>query len=83
MPPILTINGHRVVIYTADHRPAHVHVIGSGFEVVFNLNCPNGPIEIRTIGGKATDAAIRRIAGLIEAETSALCAAWRKHHGNY
>jgi hypothetical protein len=36
MPTIATINGYRVVIYTADHRPAHVHVIGAGFEIVFN-----------------------------------------------
>jgi hypothetical protein len=36
MPTISTINGHRVIIFPADHRPAHVHVIGAGFEVVFN-----------------------------------------------
>ena len=83
MPTISTINGHRVVIYTADHRPAHVHVIGAGFEVVFNLNCPKGPLEVRTITGKVSDASIRRIARLVEPEIAAFCAAWRKHHGNY
>jgi hypothetical protein len=83
MPTISTINGHRVVIYPADHRPAHVHVIGAGFEVVFNLNCPKGPLEVRTIAGKVSDASIRRIARLVEPEIAAFCAAWRKHHGNY
>ena len=83
MPTVSTINGHRVVIYPADHRPAHVHVIGAGFEVVFNLNCPKGPLEVRTIAGKVSDASIRRIARLVEPEIAAFCAAWRKHHGNY
>jgi hypothetical protein len=83
MPTLSTINGHRVVIYPADHRPAHVHVIGAGFEVVFNLNCPSGPSELRTICGKVSDSAIRRIAQMIEADIAAFCAAWRKHHGNF
>jgi hypothetical protein len=83
MPTISTINGHRVVIYPADHRPAHVHVIGAGFEVVFSLNCPHGPLEVRTVTGKVSDAAIRRIARMIEPEIAAFCTAWRKHHGNY
>ena len=83
MPTISTINGHRVVIYPADHRPAHVHVIGADFEVVFILNCPDGPIEVMTIVGKVSDAAIRRIARNIEPEIAVFCAAWSKHHGNF
>ena len=30
MPAILRLGKLRVVIYTNDHRPPHVHVIGSG-----------------------------------------------------
>jgi hypothetical protein len=82
MPTIATINGYRVVVYLADHRPAHVHVIGAGFEVVFNLNCPKGPLDVRNIAGKVSDRTIYRIARLIEPEIAAF-AAWRKHHGNY
>ena len=37
----------RVVIYSNDHRPAHVHVIGAGKEAVFELNCPPGPVVLR------------------------------------
>lgn len=61
MPTIATVS-HRGVIYTADHRPAHVHVIGAGFEIVFNLNCPNGPLDVRNIVGKVSDRTIYRIA---------------------
>ena len=32
MPTILRFRGLRVMIYTNDHRPPHVHVIGPGTE---------------------------------------------------
>ena len=47
MPTILRFAGVRVVIYTNDHRPAHVHVIGDGCEAVFEMNCAGGPIVLR------------------------------------
>jgi hypothetical protein len=40
MPTVLRVAGLRIVIYFADHRPAHVHVVGRGGEAVFDLNCP-------------------------------------------
>jgi Protein of unknown function (DUF2442)/Domain of unknown function (DUF4160) len=43
MPTVSRVAGLRIVIYSADHRPAHVHVIGRGGEPVFDLNCPKGP----------------------------------------
>ena len=42
MVTVERIGGLRVVIYPNDHRPAHVHVIGKGYEAVFKLNCPKG-----------------------------------------
>ncbi len=47
MPTVKRIDGSRVVIYPNDHRPAHVHVIGSDSEAVFDLHCPFGPAEVR------------------------------------
>jgi hypothetical protein len=47
MPTVLRFNGLRVVIYPNDHRPVHVHMIGSGCEAVFRLNCLAGPVELR------------------------------------
>jgi hypothetical protein len=47
MPTVLRFDGLRGVIYPNDHRPAHVHVIGRGREAVFDLNCPDGPTELR------------------------------------
>jgi hypothetical protein len=37
----------RVMIYTNDHRPAHVHVWDGKRQAVYNLNCPAGPIDLR------------------------------------
>jgi len=47
MPTVLRLDGLRVMIYTNDHRPAHVHVISTEGEAVFVLNCPEGPPELR------------------------------------
>ena len=45
MPTISRFDGLRVVIYPADHRPEHVHVIGAEGEAVFILHCPAGAPE--------------------------------------
>jgi hypothetical protein len=47
VPTVLRIGGLRVVIWPNDHRPADVHVKGSGGEAVFNLNSPGGPSALR------------------------------------
>lgn len=84
MPTILKTQGMRVVIYPADHRPAHVHVMGADFEVVFVLNCPDGPNELRNIGaGKVSKTRIEQVRKVLAPHLDELCAAWRKHHGRY
>ncbi len=47
VPTVMRFDGLRVVVYSNDHRPAHIHVIGRGCEAVFNLNCSAGPAEVR------------------------------------
>jgi hypothetical protein len=83
MPTILILNGLNLVIYSADHRPANVHIQGAGFEIVFHLNCPDGPLGVRGIKGKVSNASICRVAKLIVPSLSTLCGAWRNIHGNY
>jgi hypothetical protein len=79
MPTVLRIGGLRVVIYPNDHRPAHVHVIGS-HEAVFDLRCPDGPPELRENYGFGRQE-ISRIAAAVAAELAALCEEWRSIHG--
>jgi len=81
MPTVLRIGGLRVVVYTEDHRPAHVHVVGDG-EAVFALNCPDGPPELReSYGFKAQ--VLARIQKELSACLQDLCTAWSEIHGFY
>jgi hypothetical protein len=82
MPTVLKIGGLRVVVYPNDHRPAHVHVIGSDREAVFNLHCPNGPPEVRENYGFSRRE-IGTIAGALAVCLASLCAAWREVHGSF
>ncbi|EQD48537.1 hypothetical protein B1A_14007 [mine drainage metagenome] len=82
MPTVTMIFGLRVVIYPNDHRPVHVHVIGNGREVVFNLHCPKGPPEARENYGFSRKDLVK-IAGELAINLVALCSDWRKIHGYY
>jgi hypothetical protein len=80
LPTVLRFGGLRVVVYPNDHRPAHMHVIGRGHEAVFNLNCPEGPVELRESYGFARHdlAQIRRS---LTHRLHDLCTAWESIHG--
>lgn len=82
MPTILRIGGLRVVVYPNDHRPAHVHVIGADCEAVFNLNCPDGPLELRQSFGFSLRE-VNDLAQRLQSELALLCPTWRTIHGDY
>ncbi|MBN2700571.1 MAG: DUF4160 domain-containing protein [Methylothermaceae bacterium] len=82
MPTVHRFNGLRVVIYPNDHRPAHVHVKGADGEAVFNLNCPDGPPELReTYGFNRSD--VGRIKDALVVVLSDLCDEWRSIHDHF
>ena len=81
MPTVLSLDGMRVAIYPNDHRPAHVHVIGPGVEAVFDLRCPRGPPVLRESHGIRL-AQANRVTQRLAAELDALCAHWRRIHGD-
>jgi uncharacterized protein DUF4160 len=80
MPTVLRFGKFRVVIYSNDHRPAHVHVIGHGHEAVFRLNCPTGPIVLReNFGFSRIDAShVKRV---LLRHLAYLCSEWERIHG--
>lgn len=82
MPTVLTITGMRVVIYPNDHRPAHVHVISSDCEAVFNLRCSKGPPELRENYGFSRKE-LGKIADKLSVELTVLCDKWKDIHENY
>ncbi|WP_413185398.1 DUF4160 domain-containing protein [Paraburkholderia sacchari] len=80
-PTIIRVLGFRVQIFTLDHSPPHVHVEQAEVSVVFTLNCPNGPLNVREIRGRISDRQVTRLADAIELEIARLCNEWRKIHG--
>lgn len=69
-------------MYTNDHPPAHVYVVGAGCEAVFHLHCPDGPPELRESMGLAVREA-NRIAAYLQAELAMLCHSWKTIHGDH
>ena len=82
MPTVKRIDGSRVVIYPNDHRPAHVHVIGSDSEAVFDLHCPFGPAEVRENYGFSLKE-LGQIKSALTADLDDLCAEWSRIHGDF
>lgn len=81
-PVVYCIGGLRVVIWPDDHRPAHVHLIDPNDEAVFNLNCPEGPPELRESFGFSLRE-VNEIAEALRGAIPALCGEWSKVHGDY
>lgn len=80
MPTVLHLGKLRVVIYSNDHRPPHVHVIGPAGEAVFKLNCPAGPPELRESMGFALHE-LNWIAVRLRHAVAEMCNRWERIHG--
>jgi len=81
MPTVLRFLSYRVVIYTNDHTPRHVHVLGNGYEAVFELNCPNGPPALR-VNHNIPRRSLVTIQSHLSANLAGLCAQWSAIHGH-
>ena len=82
VPTVLKFGRVRVMIYTNDHRPAHVHVWKGQQEAVFNLNCPAGPIELRENYGFSLPE-VNNLVRTLQPHVKFLCAAWEAIHGHH
>lgn len=80
MPTVARFAGFRVAISPNDHRPAHVHVIGHGVESVFEMNCPDGAIELRENYG-ASRKQVSQMRREVKRLQRQLCEAWKEIHG--
>lgn len=77
MVTVLRQAGFRVVIFTDDHQPAHVHVYGDG-EAKIQLEGPNGVELIWAVGMKTSD--IRKALSVVDENRAELLAQWRRFH---
>jgi hypothetical protein len=73
-------HGFRFVIYTLDHEPAHVHIIGADGHAKVNLLAPGGQPElVSSIGVKRSD--IRRLFAEVIEHRDAFLMEWERIHG--
>jgi hypothetical protein len=73
-------HGFCFVIYTLDHEPAHVHIIGAEGHAKVNLLGPGGrPELISSIGMKRSD--IRKLFAEVVERRVALLKDWEGIHG--
>ena len=79
MVTIHRAHGLRIIIFTDDHEPAHVHVFGDG-QAKINLVGPDGvPVLVWAEGMKAND--LRRAMKLVRDQQEQFLAKWREIHG--
>ncbi len=71
--------GHRFVIYTLDHEPAHVHITGPG-QAKINLLGPGGAPElVWSVGIGRSD--MRRLFAEAVLRRDAFLTEWKRIHG--
>ena len=80
MPTVHRSHGLRFVIFTDDHRPAHVHAVGSGGEAKIELGGSERAPRLVWAKGLST-ADIGRAMGEVVREQTMLLAAWSRIHG--
>jgi hypothetical protein len=80
MPTILRFRGFRIVIFTREHEPPHVHAIRGRDFIVFVLNCRAGPATERESKG-VTRAEQRALLAFVNDNIGVLCEAWRVLRG--
>lgn len=77
IPTLLRINGFRVVIYTADHVPMHVHVINADGEAVIEIGRKARLIR----AGGMKDKVIQEALIIVQDHVEMLAETWEKIHG--
>jgi Domain of unknown function (DUF4160) len=80
MVTIHRAHGMRFTIYTTDHEPAHVHVIGDGELKVDLLGEDGLPALVWNIGMKTSDR--RRAMDVVRDKQADFIARWREIHGD-
>ena len=81
MAVIHRTGGFRIVIYTLDHEPAHVHITGPGQAKVNLVGAGGGAELIYSMGIKPAD--LRRLMTEIRTRQAEFLARWEQIHGPF
>jgi histidinol phosphatase-like PHP family hydrolase len=79
MVTIYRAHGLRVIIFTDDHEPAHVHVFGDGQAKINLIGADGSPALVWAEDMKAND--LRRAMQLVRDQQEQFIAKWREIHG--
>lgn len=79
MVTIHRAHGLRIIIFTDDHEPAHVHVFGDGQAKVNLIGTDGAPVLVWAEGMKAND--LRRAMQIVRDKQAQFLARWREIHG--
>ena len=79
MVTIYRAHGLRIVIFTDDHEPAHVHVFGDGHAKINLIGPEGGPELIWAEGMKRNE--VRRAMDVVIERHADFLARWREIHG--
>lgn len=79
MVTVYRAQGFRIVIFTNDHEPAHVHVFGDG-EAKINLIGPDDAPEL-VWAVDMTRADVRRVIKIVIEQRERLLTHWSAIHG--
>lgn len=79
MVTIHRAHGLRIIIFTEDHEPAHVHVFGDGQAKVNLVGTDGAPVLVWAEGMKAND--LRRAMQIVRDEQAQFLARCREIHG--
>lgn len=71
--------GLRIIVFTDDHEPAHVHVFGDGQAKVNLIGTDGAPVLVWAEGMKAND--LRRAMQIVRDEQAQFLARCREIHG--
>lgn len=79
MPTVVREAGFEILIYTADHGPAHVHVFKAAAQA--KIQVANARIElILVLGMRQSD--VRKAMEIVAKHYDTICAAWENIYGN-
>jgi hypothetical protein len=79
MVTIFRAHGLRIVIFSDDHEPAHVHVFGDGHAKINLLGASGQPELVWAEGMKRNE--VRRAMAVVTEQQAVFLARWRKIHG--
>jgi len=71
----------RVVIFTNDHHPPHVHVIGTEEHARFELHCDLGYVQLMSNIGFGLSQ-LKQIERYLVTHLARLCTEWERIHGH-